>query len=211
MRRVQVGMYQEELPADLQRYAAAALDLGASRAVVVPVSDIPVDDRVTLKCRIPRCFGYGVGANCPPHTLTPAELRTQLEGFEWSVLVTVDVPPPIIIKDRETIVERVAAYQRVYEIVSAVESLAFYDGHYLAFGLSAGSCRHTFCGQQKDCSALLGQKCRFALKSRPSMEAVGIDVYRMIAQLGWDIYPAGSCVTAEELPSGVLCGIVIVQ
>jgi hypothetical protein len=43
------------------------------------------------------------------------------------------------------------------------------------------------------------------------MEAVGIDVYKMIAQLGWDIYPAGSCVTAEELPNGVLCGIVIVQ
>ncbi len=158
MRRVQVGMYQEMLPLDLLKYEEAALGLGASRAMVVPVSDIPVDDRVTLKCRIPRCFGYGVGANCPPYTLTPAELRAQLEGFQWSVLVTVDVPPPIIIRDRETIVERVAAYQKVYEIVAAVESLAFYDGHYLAFGLAAGSCRHTFCGQQTDCSALLGAK-----------------------------------------------------
>jgi len=211
MRRVQVGMYQDELPADLQRYAEAALGLGASRAAVVPVSDIPVDDRVTLKCQIPRCFGYGVGANCPPNTLKPAELRAQLEGYEWSVLVTVDVPPPVIIRDRDTIVERVAAYQSVFEIVAAVESLAFYDGHYLAFGLSAGSCRHTFCGQAKDCSAMQGLKCRFPLKSRPSMEAVGIDVYKMIAQLGWDIYPAGSCVNAEELPSGVLCGIVVVQ
>ena len=34
-----------------------------------------LDERVTLKCQIPRCFGYGVGAHCPPNTLKPAELR----------------------------------------------------------------------------------------------------------------------------------------
>jgi len=211
IRKAQPEMYAAELDADLGRYREAALEQGASRAAVIPVGDIPVDERVTLKCRVPRCFGYGVGANCPPHTLTPAELRGLLEGYRWAVFFGVDVPPPVIVRDRATIEERVDAYQKVYDMVSNLESLAFYDGHYLAFGLAAGSCRHTFCGSLDDCAALEGKKCRFSLKSRPSLEAVGVDVFRLAAGLGWDIYPIGSCATPDEVPHGTLCGMVVVQ
>ena len=56
-----------------------------------------------------------------------------------------------------------------------------------------------------------GDKCRFALRSRPSMEAVGIDVYRLAAQLGWEIYPIASSLKANEVPHGLLAGIVVVQ
>jgi predicted metal-binding protein len=89
--------------------------------------------------------------------------------------------------------------------------MAFYDGHYLAFGFAAGSCRHTYCGLEEDCLAMKGQKCRFALRSRPSMEAVGIDVYKMAASAGWDIYPIGSNAKADDIPYGTLAGIVIVE
>ena len=82
---------------------------------------------------------------------------------------------------------------------------------FLAFGFAAGSCRHTFCGQLPDCQAMKGDKCRFSLKSRPSMEAVGIDVYKMVALAGWDIYPIGSGAKPENVPKGTLAGIVIVQ
>ena len=41
------------------------------------------------------------------------------------------------------------------------------------------------------------------MKSRPSMEAVGIDVYKMAAQAGWDIYPIGS-ERPEDMPKGTL-------
>ena len=92
-----------------------------------------------------------------------------------------------------------------------MESLAFYDGHYLAFGFGAGSCRHTFCGEQESCPAMEGKRCRFSLISRPSMEAVGIDVYQLVARQGWDIYPIGSSAKPEDMPKGVLAGIVIVQ
>ena len=147
----------------------------------------------------------------PPNTLKPAELRDILKKYQWAVLFTLDVDPEVIVRDRATIKERVAAYQQIYKMVSEVESMAFYDGHYLAFGFGAGSCRHTFCSQQEGCLAMEGKKCRFALKSRPSMEAVGIDVYRMAAQAGWDIYPIGSGAKPEDMPKGTLAGIVIVQ
>jgi hypothetical protein len=43
------------------------------------------------------------------------------------------------------------------------------------------------------------------------MEAVGIDVYKMVASSGWDIYPIGSGARPDESPQGTLAGIVIVR
>jgi predicted metal-binding protein len=137
-------------------------------------------------------------------------LRDILKSYRRAVFFTKDVPPEVIVRDKATIEERVAAYQNIYQIVTDVESMAFYDGHYLAFGFGAGSCRHTFCGLEEDCRALKGQKCRFSLRARPSMEAVGIDVYRMVTEAGWEIYPIGSNARPEDMPKGTLAGIVIV-
>ncbi len=211
IKKIRTDMNESQLSADLERYREKALELGASRAKIVKADEIPVDERIPMKCQIPRCFGYGVGAQCPPNTMKPAELREHLAKYKWAVFFVMDIPPNVIVRDKETIKERVAAYQQMYKIVSEVESAAFYDGHYLAFGFAAGSCRHTFCGQQKECQAMKGDKCRFSLISRPSMEAVGIDVYKMVALAGWEIYTIGSGAKAEDVPKGTLAGIVIVQ
>jgi len=202
---------ETQVAKDLERYCQRALELGASKVRVVPVSQIPVEETVVLKCQVPRCFGYGVSANCPPHTLKPAELREHLKKFSWAVFFTSDVSAEVIVRDKATIEERVAAYQAISKIVSELESMAFYDGYYLAVGFGAGSCRHTFCGREENCAALEGKKCRFALLARPSMEAVGIDVFQMAAQAGWEIYPIGSGVKAAEVPKGVLAGLIVIR
>ena len=209
--KITVDMNEVSLQEHLEKYRQKALELGVDQAAIVRAEDIPVDERVSLKCQIPRCFGYGAGAHCPPHTLKPAELREQLQNYRWAVFFLKEVPPEVIVWDKATIKERVAVYQDVFKIVSEIESMAFYDGHYLAYGLAAGSCRHTFCGQQENCQALEGKRCRFSLLARPSMEAVGIDVYKMAAQAGWDIYPIGSGAKPDDIPKGTLAGIVIVQ
>jgi len=195
----------------LKEYQNKALELGASKATIIRVNTIAVDERVTLKCQIPRCFGYGVSAHCPPNTLKPAELREQLKKYEWAVLFAIDVLPEVIVRNKATIKERIAAYLDVFKIVSAIESLAFYDGHYFAFGFGAGSCRHSYCSREETCAAMEGKKCRFALHSRPSMEAVGIDVLGLVASVGWDIYPIGSGADPGCVPKGTLVGILIVQ
>jgi predicted metal-binding protein len=56
-----------------------------------------------------------------------------------------------------------------------------------------------------------GKRCRFSLLARPSMEAVGIDVYQLVARQGWEIYPIGSGAKPGDMPKGVLAGLVIVQ
>ncbi len=208
--KVRLDPTEAEVQADLKRYRDKALEMGATHAAIIPVDQIPVDDRVILKCRVPRCFGYGVSANCPPNALKPAELREHLVKYHWAIFFTKDVPPEVIVRDRATIKERVEVYKDIYKIVSELESMAFYDGHYFAFGFGAGSCRHTFCGQEKSCLAVQGERCRFSLIARPSMEAVGIDVYQMITKAGWDIYPIGSGAQPAMFPKGNLAGIVIV-
>ncbi|MGZ3596957.1 MAG: DUF2284 domain-containing protein, partial [Syntrophales bacterium] len=129
--RITVDMNAARLSGDLERYKAKAMELGATRATIINVKEIPVDERIVLKCQIPRCFGYGTSVHCPPHTLKPAELREILKGFQWAVLFTLDVPPEVIVRDRATIKEREAAYRKIFDIVGEIESMAFYDGHYL--------------------------------------------------------------------------------
>ncbi len=142
LRKISLDVDEAQLARNLQEYQDKALELGASRVKIVRTDEIPVDERVTLKCQIPRCFGYGTGANCPPHTLKPDELRSLLKKYKWAVFFVKEVPSNIIVRDKATIKERVAVYQDIYKIVTEIESKAFYDGHYLAFGFGAGSCRH---------------------------------------------------------------------
>lgn len=211
MKRINNKNDEKKLKESLEKYKEKTLELGATRAVIVQAGDIPVNELVTIKCQVPRCFGYGTCAHCPPHTLKPAELKEYLKKFNWAIFFTLDVPSEVIIRDKATIKERIAAYLEIYRIVSEIESLAFYDGYYFAVGFGAGSCKHTFCSLQESCAALDGKKCRFPLRARPSMEAVGIDVFKMAADAGWEIYPIGSSAKAIDVPKGTLAGIVIVR
>jgi predicted metal-binding protein len=62
----------------------------------------------------------------------------------------------------------------------------------VADGLSTGccqfSCNAALCASEK-CQVLQGNKCTHQLKARPSMEGVGIDVFRLVTRAGWEIYP----------------------
>ncbi len=83
--KVRTDRNEGRLEQDLEKYRLKALESGASDAAIIPAREIPVDERVTLKCQIPRCFGYGAGAHCPPNTLKPAELREHLRKYRWAV------------------------------------------------------------------------------------------------------------------------------
>lgn len=210
IKKITLDISEKNLNKDLKKYKEKAIELGASRVKILTTEEIPVDERVTLKCQVPRCFGYGVCAHCPPNALKPAELRSHLKKYKQTVFFTIDFPSEIIVRDKATIKERVAAYQKVYKIVNEIESAAFYDGYYFAFGFAAGSCRHVYCALEENCLAMEGKRCRFSLRARPSMEAVGIDVYKMVAQAGWDIYPIGSNAEAKDVPKGTLTGLIII-
>ena len=198
------------LPRDLERYCQYALKLGADEARVVDASRIPVEDAVAFKCRVPRCFGYNNCAECPPHAPKPTEIRQLLKGYSHGLLFVHRVNSELLKRDRND-KERKAAFRSILDIVSKLESAAFYDGHYLAVGFSAGSCFSSLCDPKLGCQVLKGEKCRFPLKARPSMEAVGLDVYNLIASSGWEVYPYGSDANPEDIPVVNLAGLVLIQ
>jgi len=65
-----------------------------------------------------------------------------------------------------------------------LEGDLFKDGYYKAFVFLAGPCH--LC---KECGKMKGEVCQFGYKSRPSMEACGIDVYQTARNNGFFIEP----------------------
>lgn len=209
IRKIELEISEDKLNKDLEKYRQGAISLGATDSKIITTNTIPIDDRVALKCKIPVCFGYGTSVNCPPHTVTPSELRELIKKYKYAIFFKLEVKPEVIVRNRETILERAGAYKKIFEISNAIESMAFYDGYYLAVGFAAGSCKSTHC-YKVECSALKGERCRHELKVRPSMESVGIDAYKLATKVGWDVYPIGSDCDPRDIPKGSLMGLVIV-
>lgn len=212
---------EDEILQDLARYKQSALDLGASGAALLSGDKVHVDSRVRIKCCIPKCPEYGSSAHCPPNTLEPDKVKELVGAFRHALLVKVEVPAPVIAGDggvnengqivkNETLAELLRSYRKVNEIVTKIESEAFYDGHYLATAFAAGSCHASLCNFQ-NCLVLNNQPCRFPLKARPSMEGSSLDVFKMAAEAGWEIYPIGADCKSADVPHGTLVGLVLVE
>ncbi len=52
--------------------------------------------------------------------------------------------------------------------------------------------------------------CRFALKARISMEACGMEVFKLVSHYGWSIYPCGERVDPEKLAFTRLVGLALI-
>ena len=195
--------------AQLEELRAKALDLGAEKAAVIDTSAISVSEAVAFKCRVPRCPNYASCANCPPHAPTPEEFRRVLAGFSKAILFNKRFAPEVMLSpDQEA--ARTEAFRSIFQLAAKLESAAFYAGHYLAFGLAAGSCRNVLCHEQDGCAVLDGKACLFPALARPSMEAVGIDVFQLAALAGWDMQPLGRDSQADQVDNSSLTGMVVV-
>jgi predicted metal-binding protein len=140
------------------------------------------------------------------------DTKKVINNFRYGVLIKVDVPSNHIAGKEAIDKKMVNPYiRKVAEITAKIESEAFYDGYHLALAFSSGSCKGLFC-PDIDCQALLpGKGCLHRLKARSSMEAVGIDVYKTVSRIGWDIYPIGDNTSPKDVPFGLRVGIVLID
>ncbi len=210
-RKIKLDIPEEILKRDLELYKEKAVELGATDARTISARQVVIDPRVRLKCLVPRCHLYGETPNCPPYTPELHKMREIMKKYEYAILMKNDVLPVEDFVDNEKWHKAHMAHQgKTHRIVSAVEALAFSDGYYFAAGFAAGGCKTTLCGG-KICQFLDSGRCRFPLEARPSMEAVGIDVYRLVSEVGWEIYPvAHRDVDPESIPCAISVGIVFV-
>ena len=187
--------------------------LGASDARIITSDIVVVDERVQVKCMYPKCEKYGTCANCPPHTIAAGQTRDLLKKYSWALLVKLEVPTSVMAEAHLSPAIRANLNHyllKCLEIISNIEAQAFYDGYHFALGFGVGSCKNYFC-PAIECTVLKGEPCRQPLKARPSMEAVGVDVYTTATRAGWDMYPIGRGTDSSQVPCGSAVGVVFVK
>jgi len=196
---------------DLERYKGRALELGADTAEIIPTNEISIDERVRAKCQIPNCIYFGTNFNCPPYAPDLDFMRKFVGRYKYGVLFSVKGETADFIgKNRKRGVNENPARLLLFQICAELESTAFYEGYHLAISLGAGPCKSFWCTKEP-CSALQpGAGCRFPLKARISLEACGMDVFKLISHYGWAIYPCGERVAPEKLPHTRLVGLALI-
>lgn len=206
----------EEVPlpqvlVDLQKYRELAEEWGADATAIIRAQEVLVDARVRMKCRVPRCQYYGGSANCPPYTPEIGEIRETLKQYTYAVVVRHDVRPvDDFVRVKEAISPARKHYRVLHDIVSRLEAVAYTEGYYLAIAFSAGTCKFYLCDDQV-CQFLDSGRCRFPERAHPSMEAMGLDVFRLVTGLGWDIYPIGfHGLDPQKVPAASTVGIVFI-
>lgn len=208
----------------LEELRKSALETGADKAVIIPISDVLLDPRVRLKCMIPKCYISGSCNHCPPHGNSIQEVKEILSRFQQGIFFQVPVKSSIIAA--ESLYKAVESgimdpdgnafnlgghYILVFTIVKLLQKRARSLGYQITHGFAAGNCRDPFCHLQPHCQALMtGKGCRHPELSSFSMEASGMDVFTMAARAGWNHYPIGGACTPEKIPSGNLMGLVLV-
>lgn len=200
------------LRADLERYRKMALDHGASDAAIIPAGWISVDERVRLKCLVPRCLRAGETPNCPPNAPDLDLVRRAFNRFSWAILLKTDVGPiedyvPGAGKTKEEQRRTLSFHRASAEVVCELESEAYKDGYHLAMGFGGGSCKDYLC-QGILCQYLDSGRCRFPQRARPAMEAVGIDVVDLARKAGWEIYALMDDLSA--IPCAISVGLVLI-
>jgi predicted metal-binding protein len=204
---------EKTLRADLERYQELALELGASAAAIIPASDVIIDERVRLKCTVPRCLRAGESPNCPPYAPDVDLVRRAVNRYSWAILVRCDVVPiedyaPGRGKTKEEKRRVLSFHQKSGEVVTALERQAYKDGYHLAMGFGGGSCKDYLC-KGMICQYLDSGRCRFPHQARPAMEGVGIDVLDLINKAGWEAYALLD--DLSRVPCAMTIGIVFVH
>lgn len=202
---------EETLRADLERYRQMALDLGASGATIIPASWVNIDERVRLKCTVPRCIRAGASPNCPPYGPDLDLVRRAVARYSWAILLKCDVDieshRPGRGKTKEEQRQVLNFHKPSSDIVCALETQAFKDGYHLAMGFGGGSCMDYLCGGLA-CQFLDSGRCRFPNKARPAMEGVGMDVLDLTARAGWPAYAMQD--QPGSVPTAITVGLVFI-
>ena len=158
---------------------------------LIPAEEIEVAEWVRWKCEY-GCRAYGKHLTCPPYTPRPEETRKLIRGYEQALIVRFnDVQPNSKVPYAHIHHYLWDAILTMHSTMFELERHAFLAGYYKAFAMAALPC--SFC---RDClpereNFTLDQaskrSCEHQDKARPSMEACGIDVFKTVRAVGYEL------------------------
>jgi predicted metal-binding protein len=197
---------------DLERYRQVAREAGAADALIIPAGLVEVDERVRLRCLVPRCLRAGETPNCPPNAPDLDLVRKAFARYSWAILTKCEVGPmdaydPAKGKTREERRRALTFHKATSDVIYVLEKAAYGDGYHLAMGFGGGSCKDYLCNGLV-CQFLDSGRCRFPHRSRPAMEAMGIDVSGLLHKVSWELYPLVG--DTSRIPCAISVGILFV-
>lgn len=202
---------EKTLMSDLDILKQKAIELGAAGAEIIESGQLVVDERVRLKCSIPRCLRAGETPNCPPNLPDLDFIRKAFARYSYALLFKTLVEPIEEYvpgsKDKGGLDHTLLFHLKTSKVVYEIEKLAYKKGYYLSMGLGGGSCKDYLCHGQV-CQFKDSGRCRFPQRSRPAMEAMGIDVFDIIRKVGWDAYPLMG--EPDKIPCATSVGLVFI-
>lgn len=171
----------ERLKKDAEALCRQALEEGAENARVIPCRDLRF--RKGKRAIGGRAQAGGKPSLHRPFPSYPVDsLREALGRYRLAVVFRLQAEGSGAEREKE-------ALERLYRLVSKLESTCFYKGYHLALGLASGNCRDVFCSSERRCQAMIkGKPCLHPNKARPSIEACGLDPTALAAGLepGWN-------------------------
>jgi predicted metal-binding protein len=204
----------QEIQEDLKLLEQKALELGADGATIITADKIVVDERATLKCKKPPCYGYRRNLTCPPYAMKPEETRQLIKKYKYALLIKREPNPQDVMYSPEKLMQAtekpLKEMEKIWKeehemhgMISQLEGYAFHLGYYLAIAFKPGPCY--ICGYIKasekgdpinlenvcTCPGLKEGRCIYDFKVKDAMEAAGIDVYATVSNAGWPIYVIG--------------------
>jgi len=158
---------------------------------LIPADEIEVADWVRWKCRY-GCRAYGKHLTCPPYTPTPEETRKLLRGYEKALIARFeDVQPNAEVPPAHIHHFLWDAILKMHDTMFELERHAFLSGYYKAFAMGALPCSYCADCLPERIDFVLDQAskrfCEHQDKARPSMEACGIDVYKTVRKVGYEL------------------------
>lgn len=213
---------ETQLKKDLKKLLEKAREAGATETTIIPTGKIVVDERARLKCCNPICFGYNTSPCCPPLSPTAEETRQIVSKYKYGILMRLECPPEDVTYQK-FLSSGITWANKIGEVVNEVEAEANYIGYYLATGFKGGPCG--YCGLFSEdyvekwilekkvplkCAVLSNELCRHYLKSRPAMEASGIDVFATARNVGWEMWVIMPETAPGKIPCSQWVGLVLV-
>ncbi len=177
--------------------------LGADDARLISTDVIVVEPQLIELCKSPGCEGYGKSANCPPHVMSPKEAIFLINNYHQALVFKTHHSPEALLGEKHH-----REFRKIFLICSALERKIARLGDYSPFGLGAGSCKPVFC-EKSPCAVLEGGECPHPELARPSMEALGVNVFKLAEEVGWEIHRMVRNSDPGKIPSAMLMGMVL--
>ena len=180
--------------------------MGADDANIISAAGIIIREEYVAYCET--CEGFGKTGYCPPHTVKPEVFREKLQKYSHALVFKINVPTEDLLTYKRHRYSR-----KIHQLTADMEFFVRSRGFFRAMGLAAGSCKSLFCAEHETCILLDNPDsvCRHPDSARPSMSAFGMDVFHLAKIAGWEMKIITRATRTEEVPTGMLLGMVFLE